>query len=106
MKPFFYLLILIVLQSSSCQGPEKLLEKQKYDLLLKRVGKLAKRKKTVSYEWVKATEEAFAKSNERDKAFIKRKEEEGGIAGWKAVYYAAKKMDYRQEQLRKSLPIE
>lgn len=104
MKPFFYL-FLIIFSCLACQAPEKLLEAGKYDLILKRAGKIARRKETVSYKWAIASEEAFLQANEKDSVFIEMNEKEDDISSWKAAYYTARKINRRQERLKKVLPI-
>ena len=104
MKLFYYPLLGLIL-ISACRSPEKLLEKGKYDLIIKRAANVFNRRKSNPYKWVVAIEQAYVMANANEWAFIREKEKEGGLAAWKSVYYTALKVEKRQNKVADLLPV-
>lgn len=101
----FYLILLSILVLYSCRGPEKLIEKEKYDLIIKRVKNVLKRKKPPSVEWVKSTERAFELANQKDRHLIEVYQKKDKLSYWKKVYYLLRKIDLRQDKIHQYTPL-
>ena len=104
MKPYIYATLLFFLLLSSCRGPEKLVEKGEYDIVLKRANTIFKRNKAPSFHWVLAAEQSLLLANIRDLDAIEYYQEQGGLENWKNIYFTAKRIADRQEELSETFP--
>lgn len=96
--------VLLVFALISCSSPEKLLQQENYDALIeKSVKKILKGKKTS--ENSELLDKAYTLANERDLERINYLKREGNPNTWDEVLSLYSRLKYRQETVKKVLPL-
>ncbi|MCP3933664.1 MAG: hypothetical protein GY705_31740 [Bacteroidetes bacterium] len=105
-KVIISILLTVLFLFSSCYGPEKLLEKEKFDRVLVRAKEVSKYRKKIPLKWVLAAEEAFRLANRKDWSAIYYLEQRKSLQNWKRIYFLAEQIEDRQKRVSSLLPFE
>ena len=102
---FYFLLITATLIVSGCKSIEKLVDEGRYDEAIVVATKKLAGKKKKKTKHIRALEEAFAKVNQRDLAYISDLKSHGDPSAWEQVHDYLLDISERQNRVIPFLPI-